>query len=65
MNTKRILDGILYRKLKGQIVVSELGMVKVGLLLLIVIGCIVIFLFFSGYIDKAVEWVTKLFTGGE
>lgn len=65
MSTKRILAGILYRKLKGQIVVSELGLLKLGLLLLIVIGCVVIFLFFSGYIDKAVEWVTKLFTGGE
>jgi len=51
--------------MRGQIVTSELGLVKVGLLLLIVIGLIVIFLFFSGYIDKAVEWVTKLFTGGE
>lgn len=65
MSTKKVLAGILYRRMKGQIVTSELGMIKLGMLLLIAIGCIIVFVFFGGYIEKAIEWVGKLFTGGK
>lgn len=63
MSTKRMLAGILYKKMKGQVVTSELGIIKLGLLLLAIIGAIVIFMFLTGFLPKAIEWVRSLFMG--
>ncbi len=63
-NIKKTWDGLLNKKMKGQTITAELSLVKLGLLLAIVIGIIIIFLFFTGYLDRAVEWVGGLFGSG-
>ncbi len=44
-------------RLKGQVVTSELGMIKVGMLLMLLVASIILFMVFTGTLDNAVEWI--------
>ena len=41
-----------------------LGIVQFGMLVLLLVGLVVLFFFFSGILEGAGKWVAELFTGG-
>jgi hypothetical protein len=41
-----------------------LGIVQFGMLVLLLVGLVVLFLFFTGILEGAGNWVAELFAGG-